>query len=78
MYKAQDITERISDYCSTANDITATTMPISCNEARGLGFESRWRQIISEKSAVRGSDGICNYLQDFSLHPMLITLMFIV
>jgi len=48
-------------------------------EARGVGFESRWLQIISEKkSAVRGSDGICKYLPYFSLYLMLIMCAFVV
>jgi len=42
--------------------------------ARGLGFESRWRQIIS----VRGSNGICKYLPYFSSYLMLIMRAFVV
>jgi len=44
---------------------TVVTSP--ANEARGLWFESRWRQIIS----VRGSDGICKYLPYFSSYLMI-------
>ena len=51
---------------------SVVTSPAS--EATGLGFESRWRQIIS----VRSSDGISKYLPYFSSYLMLIMRAFVV
>jgi len=54
------------DWIGIIDSSTVVTSPAS--EATGLGFESRWRQIIS----VRGSDGISTYLPYFSSYLMLI------
>ena len=52
----------------------STVVTSRAREATGLGFESRWRQIIS----VRGSDGISKYLPYFNSYLMLIMRAFVV
>ena len=54
--------------------VGSTVVASPAGGARGPGFVSRWRQIIS----VRGSDGICKYLPYFSSYLMLIMRAFVV
>jgi len=67
------IPEKVS-LSSLFGGLGSTVVASPAGGARGPGFESRWRLIIS----VRGIDGICKYLPYFSSYLMLIMRAFVV